>query len=80
MILLDVRELDHPLPLEMAIDAFKKLSNTDVLRLIHRREPIPLFEILTKNGGFYLSQEISDGVWHITITRNPHLDLEPYRV
>lgn len=80
MILLDVRELDHPLPLEMTIDAFKKLSNSDVLRMIHRREPIPLFEILTKNGGFYLSQEINAGVWHITITRDPHLDLEQYRV
>jgi len=80
MILLDVRELDHPLPLEMTIDAFKKLSTSDVLRLIHRREPVPLFEILTKNGGFYLSQEISDGVWHITITRDPNLDLEQYRV
>ncbi len=78
MILLDTRELDHPLPLEMAVDAFKKLQSGEVVHMIHRREPIPLFEIITKNGGRYLSHEASDQLWHIYITRDG--DLEPYRV
>jgi TusA-related sulfurtransferase len=78
MILLDTRELDHPIPLEMAVNAFKHLQDDEVIHMIHRREPIPLFEIITKNGGRYLSYEDSDQVWHIYITRNG--DLEPYRV
>lgn len=78
MILLDTRELDHPLPLEMAVDAFKKLKGSEVIHMIHRREPIPLFEIIAKNGGRYLSYEDVDQLWHIYITRTG--DLEVYRV
>ena len=80
MILLDVRELDHPIPLEMALEAFKQLSATETIHMIHRREPLPLFEILSKNGGRYLSYTTEEGIWHIYITKDPHLDLEQYRV
>jgi len=80
VILIDARELEHPIPLEMAVDAFKTLKNSDIIHFIHRREPLPLFEIITKNGGFYLSVQNSDGVWHILITRDPNLDLEQCRV
>lgn len=80
MILLDTREFDHPIPLEMAVDAFKKLSGDEVIHMIHRREPLPLFEIIVKNGGRYLSCANEEGIWHIYITRSPALDLEGYRV
>lgn len=80
MILLDVREFDHPVPLEMTVDAFKKLTGNEVLLMIHRREPTPLFEIILKNGGKYRSTQIEEGLWHIFITRDTDLDLEPYRV
>lgn len=79
MILLDTRELDHPIPLERAIEAFKQLTEGEVIHMIHRREPIPLFEIILKNGGHYLSYE-EDQIWHIYITRDSNLDLEGYRV
>ena len=80
MILLDTRGLDHPLPLEMAVGAFRNLSGEEVIHMLHRREPLPLFEILSKNGGRYLSFTDTEGVWHIYITRSPALDLEAYRV
>jgi len=80
MILLDTRELDHPVPLEMAIDAFKNLQPTQIVHMIHRREPIPLFEIILKNGGRYLSYQENENLWHIFITRDPQIDLESCRV
>lgn len=80
MILLDTREFDHPIPLEMAVETFKKLQNDDVIHMIHRREPLPLFEIIVKNGGRYLSFANDEGIWHIYITRGPSIDLEAYRV
>lgn len=80
MILIDARELEHPAPLEMAVHAFKQLKESEIIHLIHRREPLPLFEIITKNGGFYRSYESDEGTWNIYITRDPHLDLERYRV
>jgi hypothetical protein len=76
MILLDTRELDHPVPLEMAVDAFKKLRGDEVIHMIHRREPIPLFEIIVKNGGRYLSVMEHESLWHIYITRSATVTLE----
>ena len=80
MIFLDTRAHEHPVPLKMALEAFKKLSGSEVIHMVHRREPIPLFEILAKNGGRYRSQQDSEGTWHIHITKDPTLDLEAYRV
>lgn len=80
MISIDAREMEHPIPLELTIEAFKKLKGSEIIHLIHRREPLPLFEILTKNGGFYLSRETIEGVWHIHITRDPNLNLEALHV
>lgn len=76
MILLDTRELDHPIPLEMAVNSFKKLSGDEVIQMIHRREPIPLFEIILKNGGRFRSIQLEENLWHIYITRSKTLDLE----
>lgn len=80
MIVLDTREFDHPVPLEKAVKAFRTLPPSEVIHMIHRREPIPLFEILTRNGGFYRSTQDDAGVWHIFITRDPTHPLEDYHV
>lgn len=74
-LLLDVRQFEHPLPLEKALDAFKKLGKNDVIQMIHRREPIPLFEIITNNGGWYRSIQLDESTWTIYITRDPSIDL-----
>lgn len=80
MILLDTRELDHPVPLEMAVNAFKKLTGDEVIHMIHRREPIPLFEIIAKNGGRYLSVMEREDLWHIYFTRSATVELEHVNV
>lgn len=76
MILLDTREYEHPVPLQMAVSAFKKLSKGEIMHMIHRKEPLPLFEIIQKNGGVYRSFEKATGEWHILIARDPILRLE----
>lgn len=76
MILLDTREFDHPIPLEMAVNAFKKLSGDEIIHMIHRREPIPLFEIILKNGGRYSCHKEDETLWHIYITRSSTVILE----
>ena len=80
MITLDTRALDHPLPLEKVVEAFRVLQGSEVIHMIHRREPLPLFEILTRNGGVYRSVHDDAGVWHIFITRDPTISLEGYHV
>jgi len=80
MILLDTREYNHPVPLEMAVSAFKKLQVGEIIHMIHRKEPLPLFEIILKNGGFYRSYEKLAGEWHILITRDSFIRLEDIHV
>lgn len=76
MILLDTRGLGHPIPLEMAYQAFTDLQGSEILHMIHTREPIPLFEIVTNNGGHHWSYQDDDSLWHIFITHDPSLHLE----
>ncbi len=78
--LLDTREFDHPLPLEKVVEAFRVLQGSEVIHMIHRREPVPLFEILIRNGGFYRCVQDDAGVWHIFITRDATIVLEDYHV
>lgn len=76
MIVLDTRELDHPIPLEKAVAAFRALQKDEIIQMIHRREPLPLFEILSKNGGRYRSVQKGENLWYIFITSSPSVDLE----
>jgi len=80
MIVLDTRAFDHPVPLETAVAAFKTLQMGEIIHMIHRREPLPLFEIILKNGGAYRSFEEPVGEWHILITRDSSIKLEDIHV
>jgi len=73
---LDVRTLEHPVPLEKAMAAFANLEGGEMIHMIHRKYPLPLFEILGKQGGRYHSHEDENGIWHILITRDPSVNFE----
>jgi uncharacterized protein (DUF2249 family) len=47
---LDVSELLPPAPLEHILDALADLPAGDCLRVIHRREPRPLYSMLHRMG------------------------------
>ncbi len=74
-IFLDARELEHPIPLERAMQALRSLHMDNYLYMIHRKNPIPLID-LAKEQGFNLhQQEDNNGTWHILISRDRTLDL-----
>jgi uncharacterized protein (DUF2249 family) len=52
-ILLDVRGLPPCEPLELALAAVRKLGCSERVRLVHWREPFPLYELLKKEGFAY---------------------------
>lgn len=52
-ILLDVRGLPPCEPLELALAAVRKLGSSERVRLVHWREPFPLYELLKKEGFAY---------------------------
>ncbi len=49
-LLLDVRELEPPQPLERVLDGLSELAPGDRLRVILRREPFPLYGFLQRLG------------------------------
>ena len=74
---LDARELEHPVPLELAIDALKKLDTGSYFYMLHRKEPIPLLALASEHNLNYISKNIDDK-WHILITPNNETNLEDY--
>ncbi|KAA6187814.1 DUF2249 domain-containing protein [Thiohalocapsa marina] len=47
---LDVRKLPPPEPLERILDALADLPADCTLRVVHRREPFPLYDLLRGMG------------------------------
>ncbi|MBU0500580.1 MAG: DUF2249 domain-containing protein [Gammaproteobacteria bacterium] len=48
--ILDVSTLEAPEPLERILDGLAEMSPGDWLRVLHRREPYPLYNMLRNMG------------------------------
>jgi TusA-related sulfurtransferase len=68
-ILLDARELEHPVPLQLALNHLQKMGDNEFLYMIHRKNPIPLIEIAKEKSYSYLTHNEKD-TWHILISKN----------
>ena len=77
-IFLDARELEHPEPLQKAIEALGQLDEDSLFYMLHRKNPIPLIEIAKGRGFTVFYKESKEGEWHILITKNQNLDLSKY--
>jgi len=75
---LDARELEHPLPLELAIDNLKKLDKSSYFYMLHRKEPLPLLALASEHKLNYISKNCKNGFWHILISPNIDVTLEDY--
>ncbi|PHS37991.1 MAG: hypothetical protein COB07_09420 [Sulfurovum sp.] len=73
---LDVRELEHPKPLELAMKILRELNETNYLYILHRKNPIPLLDFAGEQGFQCLNKEDTHGNWHILITKNKNIDLQ----
>ena len=63
---LDVSSLEPPEPLERILDALAELAADERLRVLHRREPFPLYDILRRMG-YAWETTGSDGRFEILI-------------
>jgi len=57
-IVVDVHELQPPEPMQKALDALDTLTEGQYLKIIHRMQPFPLYDILSDNGFKY---KVTDG-------------------
>ena len=74
-IFLDARDLEHPIPLQLALNYLQKMSEDEYLYMIHRKNPIPLIEIAKEKSYAYFTYNYQD-IWHILICKNPKSNLE----
>lgn len=49
-LIFDARQMEHPEPLERILAMLPEIAEGGSIRMIHRREPFPLYEILAKRG------------------------------
>jgi uncharacterized protein (DUF2249 family) len=66
-IILDVCGLEPPEPLERVLDALSHLEPGRRLRMIIGREPIPLYQILQRNGYAYQTRCRDDYLYEVLI-------------
>lgn len=66
-IILDVRGLEAPEPLERVLDALSTLPRHQRLRMLIDREPRPLYPMLENNGFLYEANNSADFRYEIVI-------------
>lgn len=66
-IVLDVRGLEPPEPMERVLDALAGMQRGQQLRMRIDREPRPLYRILERNGYRFDAQTTPDGEFEILI-------------
>ncbi len=66
---LDVSALEPPEPLEQILDIIPGLDAGDYLRVLHRRDPLPLYPMLEKMGFSWRCQPGAQTNYEIFIWR-----------
>ncbi|MDE2344794.1 MAG: DUF2249 domain-containing protein [Betaproteobacteria bacterium] len=69
-LILDVRDLEPPEPLEKVLEAICTLEEGQRIRMIHHREPHPLYPILKRDGLRYETHVTNEGYFEILIWRS----------
>lgn len=65
----NVSALAPPEPMQAILSSLAKLPNGTVLKVMHRREPFPLYERLLAHGWLYHSKMVSDESYIIYIAK-----------
>ena len=73
---LDARELEHPIPLQLALGHLQKMTQEEYLYMIHRKKPIPLIELAKEKDFICLVERDEEEIWHILISKNQDVKLE----
>jgi hypothetical protein len=67
--LLDVRDHEPPQPLVRALAALHDLAADEYLLMRHRREPLPLYDMLPAMGFRHRTRQTHDGQFDVVIWR-----------
>lgn len=74
--LLDVRNLDPPKPLQLALDVLEKLPAGDYLRLLAQRDPVFLYPLLIMHDFVHETRSLNQAGYEILIWHKGDRDAE----
>ncbi len=74
--LLDVRELEPPEPLTSILTTLERMAVTQALKVLHRREPFPLYPILDDMGYDHRCWMLAEDDYRLYIWRSDQQPLE----
>ncbi len=66
-IILDVSELEPPQPFEEVLKQLRKLQAGEYIKMLHRKQPLPLIQLLHENGYAVSMSNSPSGLWEIII-------------
>ena len=75
---LDTKELPSPEPMQAVINSLHKIDNFTYIKMIHRMEPKPLFNILKNNGFDYIVKFSSEQEIEIYIFKQKSEEIKKY--
>ncbi len=74
LLVFDVRHLSHPEPLEIMTKALLQARKNKVLKMIHRREPFPLYDIILAGNLAYKTFKQNEEIYIIYIGKQNILE------
>jgi TusA-related sulfurtransferase len=73
---IDAREMEHPIPLQLALNHLQSMKESEYLYMIHRKQPIPLIEVAKEKNFAHLAHKDNKDTWHILICKNQEANLK----
>ena len=65
--IIDVSGLEAPAPFEQVVEKLSRLHQGEYIRMLHRKKPLPLLQMLEENGYAYDLRCGKDVAWEILI-------------
>ncbi len=65
--IIDCREMFPPEPMEQVLTAVESLSGNDAILMVHRKDPVPLYEKLKERNCQYETKISDDGEVHVLV-------------
>lgn len=75
-ILLDAREMEHPIPLQLALNHLQAMKENEYLYMLHRKKPIPLIEVAIEKEFAHFTHQDAEETWHILISKENSSNLK----
>ena len=66
-IVVDVSDLEAPQPFEVVLKQLKRLGSGEYIRMLHRKQPLPLLQVLEENGYAAVMRKGDHIPWEIFI-------------